>query len=465
MWIQVLLVSLVALPRGAEQTRCRGGYRAKFVLDAEDAVARGAVLLSTAHVQSPYECESACCSDPLCNLALTEPNSTCALFNCIYRNRFVCDRFQSHDGYVTYVTDTLYSTYLKAPPTTGEQRQPIAVGGRDMVVQPGASVVLNGIESLAPKDQIKDYTWTLVRGNSTVTIETGDYPDQVRVSGLELGSYWFQLTVTDSKGNSASDQVRVLVLTPDQSSLFCLAAAKVGPCRAAFTRWRYDAASGACQTFTYGGCKGNYNNFLSKAACQAACLGVSASLERSAPPPVSGVCGERCVQGQLVCDSDCCVHKSLECDGVTQCKDGADEANCGKLNQTFNRLVSIEVDQRKARCTLPPHTGPCRASFTRWFYDPLQSKCQTFTFGGCDANDNNHESPEQCEESCRGVTEDDVFAPGMFKRFGDDDESESGSIALAVVLAVAILALLAVAAYCLIRRKKDHSPLPTENQD
>lgn len=464
--LALLLLSLLgAAQRGGAETRCSGGYRADFVMDAEDAVKRGAVLLATAHAQSPDECESACCSEQLCNLALMEPSGTCSLFDCVHRNRFVCDRFQSRSEYLTFVTGVLFRTYLKAPPRTGEQRRPIAIGGRDLVVQPGETVVLNGIESHSPGNQIKDYSWTLKRGNSTVTMEETMYPDQIQVSGLESGSYWFLLTVTDSNGNSATDEILVLVLTPEQSSLFCLAAQKVGPCRASFTRWRYDAVLGRCRNFTYGGCKGNYNNFLTAEACEMACRGITVSLERSAPPPVAEVCGTECAQGHLTCDSGCCVHRSLECDGVTQCSKGADERNCGNFNQTFNRLVNIEVDQKKARCTLPPHTGPCRASFTRWFYDPLQQKCQTFTFGGCDANDNNYETQQECTQTCSGVTEEDVYSPGMFKRFGEEDESESGSIALAVVLTVAVLALLAVAAYCFFRRKKDHRHIPVSQTD
>lgn len=461
-----LLPLLLAVRRGgAEERACSGGFRSHFVLDTEDSVKQGAVLLATAQAQSREECERDCCLEPLCNLALMEPSGACALFDCVYRNRFVCDSFQNRAGYMTYVTEEVYNVYLKAPPRTGHRR-PIAIGGRDLVVQPGETVTLNGVESHSPGYKIKDYIWTLKSSNSSVTLEKTEFPDQIRVSGLESGSHWFQLKVTDSEGKSATDQMLIFVLTPEQSALFCLAPPKVGPCRASFTRWRYDAVSGICKNFTYGGCKGNNNNYLSKEACEQACRGVTASSERSGGLPVSEVCGSECQPGQLLCDGTCCLHKSLECDGVTQCKDGADEQLCGPLNETFNRLLKINMDPKKVHCTLPPRTGPCRASFTRWYYDPLEKKCHSFTFGGCEANDNNHEHEHECNQYCTGVTEEDVYAPGMFKRLEDEDEEEtkSGSVALAVVLTVAVLALLALAAYCFLKKKKStHQPVsPTE---
>ncbi|VDD78859.1 unnamed protein product [Mesocestoides corti] len=47
----------------------------------------------------------------------------------------------------------------------------------------------------------------------------------------------------------------------------------VGPCRAAVRRWTYDLSNGQCVEFTYGGCRGNANNFETKEACEAKCGG------------------------------------------------------------------------------------------------------------------------------------------------------------------------------------------------
>ncbi|XP_071370856.1 kunitz-type protease inhibitor 1-like, partial [Centroberyx affinis] len=178
--------------------------------------------------------------------------------------------------------------------------------------------------------------------------------------------------------------------------------------------------------------------------------------ERSVALPNTEVCVSPCLPSQFSCSSGCCLDQTLECDEVQQCRDGSDESRCSAVNQTFNRLLEIDVNQKRARCTEPPRTGSCRASHTRWFYDPLNRKCHRFTFGGCDGNDNNFQEEESCSKTCSGVTERHVFARGMFERF-EEEESESGSIAVAVILAVAILALLAVLSYCFLKSRKDRS--------
>ncbi|VDK55795.1 unnamed protein product [Gongylonema pulchrum] len=53
----------------------------------------------------------------------------------------------------------------------------------------------------------------------------------------------------------------------------------------------YDAFSGKCHPFIYGGCGGNLNKFKTKEECEARCSHIGA--DRNAPRPVSSLPLER----------------------------------------------------------------------------------------------------------------------------------------------------------------------------
>lgn len=84
----------------------------------------------------------------------------------------------------------------------GKQVPPIANAGRDVVVQPGTLVVLNGIESLPLGGaHITDYRWTLQSGKNNISIE-------VRWAGLT-----FVAVVQGDMKNSTPPPQNVLVLS------------------------------------------------------------------------------------------------------------------------------------------------------------------------------------------------------------------------------------------------------------
>ena len=51
----------------------------------------------------------------------------------------------------------------------------------------------------------------------------------------------------------------------------CALPESAGNCLAYIRNWRYDAVTGHCVEFTYGGCGGNKNNFDSKEKCENYC--------------------------------------------------------------------------------------------------------------------------------------------------------------------------------------------------
>ena len=61
-----------------------------------------------------------------------------------------------------------------------------------------------------------------------------------------------------------------------------------------FTRYFYNAVSGLCQTFTYGGCRKKQNNFLSEKECISTCGGGSTAQGKTPQGRVGGeAAGER----------------------------------------------------------------------------------------------------------------------------------------------------------------------------
>ncbi|XP_025033138.1 BPTI/Kunitz domain-containing protein-like [Python bivittatus] len=116
--------------------------------------------------------------------------------------------------------------------------------------------------------------------------------------------------------------------------------AKKGWCKAKFPRYYYDARNKRCRLFTYGGCGGNANNFLTLYDCY------------------------------------------KECDIF------------GDSQKPLNPELMYET------CDQPLDVGPCSESFPRFYYDRTTKICKSFNFGGCNGNRNNFFTHEDCVREC-----------------------------------------------------------------
>ena len=139
----------------------------------------------------------------------------------------------------------------------------------------------------------------------------------------------------------------------------CLLPKQEGICRASLFRFYFNDATKKCQTFLFGGCRGNLNNFRSLQECH-----------------------------------ETCKHRMTEA----------------------NR--NIEVHVKTTHCLQPPvepDQVQCRAYFPSIFYNQDTHECQEFIYGGCGATANVYNSMEQCRSTCYF---DDSLGIGMRTGFG-----------------------------------------------
>ncbi|XP_078536611.1 tissue factor pathway inhibitor isoform X2 [Lissotriton helveticus] len=124
---------------------------------------------------------------------------------------------------------------------------------------------------------------------------------------------------------------------------FCGYKRDSGPCKAILEKFYFNIRSLQCETFEYGGCDGNENNFETLAECQ-----------------------EKCVV-----------------------KDTPPKKRRGKFNQ-----------EKPSFCVLEDDPGICRGLITRYFYNKVSKKCEMFKYGGCLGNANNFKTIEDCQITC-----------------------------------------------------------------
>lgn len=185
---------------------------------------------------------------------------------------------------------------------------------------------------------------------------------------------------------------------------------KPGPCRSAFRHWFYNADKRECESFIWGGCQPNGNNFQSLELCQTACSMQSDTIEHiEEPEPTEDVFPA----------TDCTAKISRGmCRGMLQ--RFAYDSNIGACREFVwggcdpngNNFASIteceeqcEVEPKQSEwpetnCSAKVDQGPCRGMIERFAYDSELGECKQFTWGGCAPNGNNFGSISECESKC-----------------------------------------------------------------
>uniref|UniRef100_A0A915HUH5 BPTI/Kunitz inhibitor domain-containing protein n=1 Tax=Romanomermis culicivorax TaxID=13658 RepID=A0A915HUH5_ROMCU len=73
---------------------------------------------------------------------------------------------------------------------------------------------------------------------------------------------------------------------------------------------------------------------------------------------------------------------------------------CGLL--ILGHFAAINAESQPAVvCNLPPLTGRCRASHSKFYYNSSERQCLPFVYGGCGGNGNRFNTKEECESACK----------------------------------------------------------------
>ncbi|CAG0912271.1 unnamed protein product [Notodromas monacha] len=164
-----------------------------------------------------------------------------------------------------------------------------------------------------------------------------------------------------------------------------------GPCSGNYSRYFYDQSDGQCKPFTYGGCKGNQNNFLSEMECQLRCRGKDRQREICLQPRKVGTCADSLQRFYFDGTERRCLQFQYSGCGGNANKFITEEA-CNA------QCASITMEEDI--CSLPSDVGDCTSYQERWYYDLFTQKCTKFTYGGCGGNRNNFQRYEDCRGRC-----------------------------------------------------------------
>ncbi|XP_048354804.1 papilin-like isoform X2 [Sphaerodactylus townsendi] len=165
----------------------------------------------------------------------------------------------------------------------------------------------------------------------------------------------------------------------------CKLPPETGPCRAARLRYYYNPRTQKCEIFTYGGCKGNENQFETLEECEHACKKPSlCRLPLNARQENASIAMYYYNPAKQACE------KSLY--GVHK----------GNPNRFATRVECWETCRDPDICKLPKDPGACEERVLRFYYDATTRLCTAFNYTGCKGNKNNFATKEECRQTCQG---------------------------------------------------------------
>ncbi|KAM3855158.1 tissue factor pathway inhibitor isoform 1-T3 [Vipera latastei] len=215
----------------------------------------------------------------------------------------------------------------------------------------------------------------------------------------------------------------------------CALKADSGPCKALHTRYHFNIHTRHCESFNFGGCQGNENNFLTLEECQEACV-IKDVREKTKKTRLKnekpafcllendpGVCrglitryfynkeSQQCEKFQYGgCLGNQNNFKSLqECQNT--CHDRVPSANSlqiddghmvfSTISNNSAPLIKQDLFLLPSLCVMPMDRGLCKANEKRFFFNQTTGRCRPFSYTGCGGNENNFTSRKACVQMCK----------------------------------------------------------------
>nr|XP_021407404.1 tissue factor pathway inhibitor 2 [Lonchura striata domestica] len=181
----------------------------------------------------------------------------------------------------------------------------------------------------------------------------------------------------------SAEKQRACLLPPDE-----------GPCRALVPRWYYDRHTQSCQEFTYGGCYGNANNFLTFDDCEKSCWTIKKVPKLCRMEADGGPCRSYLRRYAFNLSS-------MRCEEFIY-------GGCYGNGNNFRDLQScvdycLPEKTGPLLCYSPMDEGLCSSSVPRYYYDSKTKSCKEFRYTGCGGNANNFVTEMDCYNVCRNA--------------------------------------------------------------